>query len=111
GETVVRLELAVGRIDDCFERGQLRIDARLSSVGILIRKLQLIGRVNLDIDLYCLDRRPREAQRIRAVTPFGQCLYLQSAAERIRVVLKRDNAQHRRGVGIDQYDPALKESG
>ena len=108
GQTVVRLDLAVRRIDDRFQRRELRVNAELGRRRVLIRKLQLIGRIDLDVELDRLDRRPGQPHRFRAVAALGQRLDLQRAAERVRVVLQRDDAQHRRSVRIDQHDAAFE---
>ena len=67
GERVVGLQLLAARINDRFERRELGMNSDFDRVGILIRKLELIGRVDLRLELDRFDRRPFEPQNFRAI--------------------------------------------
>ena len=55
------------RVNDRFERGELRMNADLNRVCILVRKFELIGRVDLRLELDRFDRRTFEPQNLRAI--------------------------------------------
>ena len=81
-------------IDQHLELRELRMQAVLHRQRILVGKFELVGGVELGLDLDGLDRRPAQAQRIdaHAVLPARHRLDLQRARQRVRVVLQRDHA-------------------
>jgi hypothetical protein len=85
------------------------VDAELGDVRVLVGELKLVGRVDLGFELDGLDRRPRQAQRLRAVAALADGLHLKAAAERVRVVLQRDDALDDRGLRVDEHDAALQQ--
>ena len=111
-EGVVRLKLAGRGIQYQLQCRQLRMNAQLCRVWILVGKLQLIGCVDLRIELDRLHRRSLQAQRLRAVAALRpDPLHLQTARERVRVVLEHDDSRNRAGIGIHQYDSGFKKAG
>src|SRR5262245_23680391 len=87
------------------------MNSELYSIGVLVGKLELIGRVNFDFHFESLDRRSRQPQRLRSVASLGNGLDLQAARERVWVVLQSDDAQNGPTVGVEQHDAALEETG
>jgi hypothetical protein len=52
-----------------LERGELRRDAKFHGVRILIRKLALVGGVDLRVEFDRLYRRPFQTKGLRAIVP------------------------------------------
>ncbi len=107
-QVALGLELSAGRIDDRVQRGELRLNAELHSVGALIGKLQLIGCVDLDLaEVNRFHGRPGKAQGFRSVTARTfDALYIQTGCKGFGAVSQGDHALHRRGIRIDQHDAA-----
>lgn len=86
----------------------MQADLRRRAVG----DFELIGGVDLGIDLDGFDRRPLEPQRLRAIpTLTAHALHLQAARDGVRVLLQGDDTLHRRGGRVDQHDAAFEEFG
>ena len=115
-QRVVRLQLRAGRVDDRLQRGELRQDAELGGVGVLVRELELVGGVDLGFELDGLDRRPLEPQRLDRFRRLaaGSCTW-KRAGQRVGVVLQRDDRAAPRAVSasISTRPPlmSLGESG
>ena len=62
-----RLQVVGARIDERLERRELRLDAERDCVGVLVGILELVGRVDLGLELDRLDRRALQPERLRAV--------------------------------------------
>src|SRR5678816_2521862 len=88
------------------------MNPNLDRVRILIRKLQLVGRIDFRIELDCLDRRSLEAQNLRAIAAAlrTHSLNLKRASHGIGKVLQRDDAAHRCRVGVDKDNAAFQET-
>jgi hypothetical protein len=97
--------------DDRLQRCELRKDAELEGVRVLVRELELVRRVDFSVQLDRLNWRPLEAQDLGAIGAV-RCrgLDLEAAAERVRVVLQRDHALHNRRVRVDEHEAALDET-
>ena len=96
-------------MNEHFEHRQLRLDAQLHRVRILIGKFQLVGGVDLGVELDRLHRRPLQPQRLRAIAALAGALDLQSAGQRLGIVLQRDDPLHPRRLRIDQHDAAFEQ--
>ena len=79
---------------------------------VLVRELELIGGVDLGIELDRLDRRAGEPQRFRTVAALGGALDLQRARQRVGIVLKDDDAARQDGerIRIEQDEAALQDA-
>ena len=91
-----RKQLAAGRVDQRLEHRELRRDAEIHRSGVAVGKLELVGGVDLGLELDALDRRALEPERLRALAGAvaAGALHLQRARQRVRIVLQRDNALH-----------------
>src|SRR5205823_10167441 len=78
---------------------------------VLVRKLELVGCIDLGHERDRLDGRTLEAERLRAVAFGSSALDLETAAQRVRVVLERDHALQGRRVRVDQHEAAFDELG
>ena len=67
GERVVRLQVVGARVDERLERRELRVDAELDRVRVRLGIVELVGRVDLGLELDRLDRGALQPQRLRAV--------------------------------------------
>ena len=77
-----------------------RVPAPLQPLKLLW-KFQLICRVQLGLQLNCLNRRAFEAQGLGAVAAFSACaLYLKRTGQGFRVVLQGDDALGRSGFRV-----------
>jgi hypothetical protein len=71
----------------------------LHSVGAIEFGVELDGFNRRSLQSHLIDMRPG----LRA-----DALHLQGAGQRFRVVLQRDDPQHRRGIEIDQHQSSLQ---
>ncbi len=105
-----RSSCGAGGIDQRLQHRELRLDAALHRRAILIGEFQLVGGVDLGVELDGLDRRSLEAQRLRPLPGLrARGLDLQGAGDGVRVVLERDDALHLARVGIDQHQAAFED--
>ena len=70
---------------------------RPPTAWVLVGEFELVGRVDLGVELDRLDRRTLQAERLRALAAAvaADALDLVAARERVRVVLQRDDAPQR----------------
>ena len=101
------------RVHQAFQRRELRRDAELHRVRVLLRMLERIGRVDLGFELDRLDRRTLEAERLRALAAAvaARALHLVAARERVGVVLQRDGALDGAAGGVEHDEAAFDELG
>ena len=76
-------------------------------VRVVLGELELVGGVELRVELDRLDRRSGEPESLRAVAVATGALDLQRAREAVRVVLERDDAADGARGGVGQHEPAL----
>ena len=77
---------------------------------ILIGEFELVGGVDLGVELDGLDRRSLEAQGLRPLPGLrARGLDLQRAGDGVRIVLERDDALHLGRVGVDQHQAAFED--
>ncbi len=85
------------------------MNADLADAGVAA--LEHVSSVDFHFELVCLDSRPFQPQCFSAIGALGaRALRLQRAAERIGVVLQRDDALDRTGLGVDYDDAALEQA-
>ena len=83
----------------------------LYSIYILIRKLQLVGSIDFNIQLESFDRWAGQAQGLGAIAALtAYTLHLQGSGERIRVILQCDDPQHRRSLRVYQNYTAFHKT-
>ena len=111
GEAVSREQVGAGRVDQGFEGGELGLDAELRRLGMLLRGCELLGRVDLGVELDGFNGRPFQSQGFGSIAPFSDALHLQRARERVGVVLEHDDVTHRAGVGVQQHEAGAEEFG
>ncbi len=113
GERVVRLQVVGARLDQLLEHRELRVDSERDGDRVRVRVVELLGRVDLRLELDRLDRRPLQPQRLGLVgaAAGARRLHLQRPRERVRVVLERDRAQDAARVRVDLDEAALEQAG
>ena len=79
---------------------------------VLVRELELVGGVDLGVELDRLDRRAGQPERLRAIAALGGALDLQRARQRVGIVLQDDDAVRQDGerVRIEQDEAALQDA-
>src|ERR1017187_10988063 len=89
------------------------MQAILNGCGILTGEFELVGRIELRLQLDRLDGWSAQAEYIDAdsVLPAGRGLDLEAAGQGIRIVLKRDNGLDRGVVGSHRDYAASDEAG
>src|ERR1044071_2339283 len=71
-EAIVRLNLAVRRIDNRLEGRELRMNPELNGILVLVGKFELVRRIDLRVELDRLHRRAGQPQRIGSIAALGQ---------------------------------------
>ncbi len=112
GEVVVGDQSLDSGIDEHLKLGELGLEAELGGDGEIFGLFELVGCIQLGLELDGLDRGAAKAQSIDAdaVLAAGHSLYLEAAAERVGIVLKRDDVLHRGAGGIEGDDTASEQS-
>src|SRR5262249_27154640 len=83
------------RIGEHFQRRELRIDADAGRGAVAL--LELICRIDVDVNLDGLLRRTGETQRLRARAVAARGPRLDRARQRVGIVLEHDHRRHRVG--------------
>jgi len=106
-------QLGDARVDERFERGELRRDAVGHRVGVVVREFELVRGVDLGLELDRFDGRPLQAKGLRtlAAAVATHALHLVAARERVGVVLQRDRALHNATARREHDEAALDELG
>ena len=84
------------------------MQSELHHVRIVVGKFELVGGVELGLDLEGFDRWPLQPQRLGAVAGLTDALHLQRARNLVGIVLQRDHAPDRAGRRIDQNKAAAQ---
>ena len=101
------------RVDQRLEHRELRRDAERDGVGVAVGEFELVGGVDLGVELDRLDRRPLEPERLRALAAAvaADALHLVAARQRVGVVLQRDRALASRRRRREHDEAAFDEFG
>ena len=83
----------------------------LHRVRVLIGEFELVRSVNRGVEFNRFHRRAGEASGFRTITTILHRLRLKTAAQSLRVVLQRDDAQRRRVVRVNKHDAGFEQTG
>ena len=78
---------------------------------MLFRILQLVGCIDLHLQLEGLHRRPLQAQRLGTLGTVAGPLHLQAAGEFFRVVLQGDHPAHLSRLRVDHDQAGFDQAG